>query len=40
MSLATLDASITDWDNSIEQILSELADEAQINAYLHKKANE
>jgi len=40
MSLATLDTPITDWDDSIEQILSELADEAQINAYLHKKANE
>lgn len=26
------------WDDSIENILSELGDEAQINAYLHKKA--
>ena len=26
------------WDDSIEKILSELGDEAQINAYLHKKA--
>jgi hypothetical protein len=26
------------WDESIENILSELGDEAQINAYLHKKA--
>ena len=26
------------WDESIEKILSELGDEAQINAYLHKKA--
>lgn len=40
MSLATLDTPITDWDNSIEQILSELADEAQINAFLHKKSHE
>ena len=28
------------WDDSIETILSEIADEAQINAYLHKKAQE
>ena len=28
------------WDESVENILSELGDEAQINAYLHKKANE
>ena len=28
------------WDESVEAILSELGDEAQINAYLHKKANE
>ena len=26
------------WDESIENILSELGDEAQINAFLHKKA--
>ena len=26
------------WDDSIEKILSEIGDEAQINAYLHKKA--
>jgi hypothetical protein len=26
------------WDESIEKILSELGDEAQINAFLHKKA--
>ena len=26
------------WDDSIEKILSELGDEAQINAFLHKKA--
>ena len=26
------------WDESVENILSELGDEAQINAYLHKKA--
>lgn len=29
-----------EWDESIEKILSELGDESQINAYLHKKANE
>ena len=27
-----------DWDNSIEHILSEIGDESQINAYMHKKA--
>jgi hypothetical protein len=29
-----------EWDDSIEKILSELGDEAQINAYMHKKAHE
>ena len=29
-----------EWDESVEHILSELADEAQINAFLHKKSNE
>lgn len=28
------------WDESLEKIFSELGDEAQINAYLHKKAAE
>ena len=28
-----------EWDDSIESVLSELGDEAQINAYLHKMAN-
>ena len=28
------------WDESVEHILSELGDEAQINAFLHKKSNE
>jgi hypothetical protein len=28
------------WDDSIEGILSELGDEAQINAFLHKKSHE
>ena len=28
-----------EWDNSIEEILSELGDEAQINAFMHKMAN-
>ena len=29
-----------EWEDSIEKILSELGDEAQINAYLHKKSND
>jgi hypothetical protein len=40
MSIATFDTRIIDWDDSVEKILSELGDEAQINAYLHKKAHE
>ena len=41
MSLATTyDGPLMEWDESVEQILSELGDEAQINAFLHKKANE
>ena len=40
MSVATFDTRIIDWDDSVEKILSELGDEAQINAYLHKKAHE
>ena len=28
-----------EWDDSIESILAELGDEAQINAYLHKMSN-
>lgn len=28
------------WDESLENIMCELGDEAQINAYLHKKAHE
>ena len=28
-----------EWDDSVEAILAELGDEAQINAYLHKMAN-
>jgi hypothetical protein len=42
MSLPTELTSATpaEWEDSIEKILSELGDEAQINAYLHKKANE
>ena len=28
-----------EWDDSIESVLSELGDEAQINAFLHKMAN-
>ena len=40
MSIATFDTPIIEWDDSVEKILSELGDEAQINAYLHKKAHE
>ena len=40
MSLGTYDSYHTEWDESVENILSELGDEAQINAFLHKKANE
>ena len=40
MSLGTYDSHHTEWDESVENILSELGDEAQINAFLHKKANE
>lgn len=40
MSLATLDNPNVFWDDSIEKILSELGDEAQICAFLHKKAHE
>lgn len=29
-----------EWDESIENILSELGDESQINAFLHKKSND
>ena len=41
MDLASIETNknIT-WDDAIEKILSELGDEAQINAYLHKKAQE
>jgi hypothetical protein len=38
--MATLDSPEMEWEESVEQILSELGDEAQINAYLHKKSNE
>ena len=38
--MATLDSPEIEWEESVEQILSELGDEAQINAYLHKKSNE
>lgn len=41
MSLATTyDGPLMEWDESVEQILSELGDEAQINAFLHKKSHE
>lgn len=42
MSLHTelLTAPPPEWEDSIEKILSELGDEAQINAYLHKKSND
>ena len=39
MDLASLETNKNIfWDDSIEKILSELGDEAQINAFLHKKA--
>jgi hypothetical protein len=39
MDLASLETNKNIiWDDSIENILSELGDESQINAYLHKKA--
>ena len=39
MDLSSLETNKNiEWDKSIENILSELGDEAQINAYLHKKA--
>ena len=31
---------LQEWEESIEKILSELGDEAQINAFLHKKAHD
>jgi hypothetical protein len=37
--LADIDPS-RGWDESVENIMCELGDEAQINAYLHKKAHE
>ena len=40
MSMATLDSPEMEWEESVEKIFSELGDEAQINAYLHKKSNE
>jgi hypothetical protein len=41
MSLATTyDNPVIEWDESVEHILSELGDEAQINAFLHKKSHE
>ena len=36
----TIDSANRGWDESIEQIMCELGDEAQINAYLHKKSHE
>ena len=41
MDLTSLEANKdVVWDESLEAIFSELGDEAQINAFLHKKANE
>lgn len=41
MDLASIETHINiTWDDAIEKILSEMGDEAQINAYLHKKAQE
>lgn len=40
MDLTSIDTTnrYVEWDESIEQILSELGDEAQINAFLHKNS--
>jgi len=39
MDLASIETSRnTKWDDSIEGILSELGDESQINAFMHKKS--
>jgi len=40
MSIATFDNPCMEWEESVENILSELGDEAQISAFLHKKAHE
>ena len=41
MDLASIETTKNlTWDDVIEKILSEMGDEAQINAYLHKKAQE
>jgi len=40
MSIATFDNHCMEWEESVENILSELGDEAQISAFLHKKAHE
>jgi len=41
MDLASIETTKNlTWDDAIEKILSEMGDEAQINAYLHKKAQE
>jgi hypothetical protein len=40
MSIATFDNPSMEWEESVENILSELGDEAQISAFLHKKAHE
>jgi len=39
MDLASIETNRnTEWDESIENILSEIGDESQINAFMHKKA--
>ena len=39
MDLASIETSRnTKWNDSIEGILSELGDESQINAFMHKKS--
>jgi hypothetical protein len=40
MSTATFENPCMKWEESVEKILSELGDEAQISAFLHKKAHE
>ena len=40
MDLASIETNKNiEWDDSIENILSELGDESQINAFMHKKAS-
>jgi hypothetical protein len=40
MSIATFEHPYMEWEESVEKLLSELGDEAQISAFLHKKSHE